>query len=85
METRVRFFVMVLFLVMACGRHAMRAPMSSADAGDEPVANPDVSEAKDGPVASPVNRSTEFRHVLSCSFPPAWHVDSAMRSRHCSG
>jgi hypothetical protein len=32
-----------------------------------------------------VNRSTEIRHVLSCSFPPAWHVDSAMSSRRCSG
>jgi len=28
---------------------------------------------------------TAVCHVLSCSSPPAWHVDSAMRSRRCSG
>jgi hypothetical protein len=32
-----------------------------------------------------LKRSTEFHHVLSCSFPPAGHVDYAMRSRRCFG
>ena len=31
------------------------------------------------PRVGEVKRSTEFRHVLSCSFPPAWNVDSAVR------